>query len=134
MTIRPEEFIPVSTTPSTESTRSRESTPYSEGPVNGHPDLDYPDPDSPDPISLMALLAKQDTSPKSRNDPKLNQLLGLMAKISLSEANSPEPFEPRHFKEAMADPDSDKWMGAMKEEFSSLQENKTWTLVDYLMD
>ena len=131
LTIRPEEFIPVSSTaPSTETTHSRESTPYSKGPIDGHPDLDYPDPDSLDPISLMALLAKQDTSPKSRNDPKLNQLLGLIAKISLSEANSPEPFEPRHFKEAMSDPDSDKWMGAMKEEFSSLQENKTWILVD----
>jgi transposase InsO family protein len=130
MISRPEEYATVSSEPSTPVSSATVSSAMSAGPIDGHPDLDYPDPDSPDPISLIALLAKQDTSPKMRNNPKLNQLLGLMAKISLSEANSPEPFEPRHFKEAMADPDSEKWMGAMKEEFSSLQENKTWTLVD----
>src|SRR6266536_1387404 len=78
----------------------------------------------------MSLLAKEDTDPKIRQDANLNTLLGLMAKISLAEANSPEPFEPRNYNEAMADPDSDKWLDAMKEEDTSLKENKTWTLVD----
>jgi hypothetical protein len=104
------------------------STPVSDG--QDYPGLDYPGPDSPDPIALMALLAKADTNPSIRDNTKLNQLLSLMAKVSLAEANSPEPFEPRHYREAMADTDSDRWMGAMEEEFTSLQDNKTWTLVD----
>jgi transposase InsO family protein len=105
-------------------------SPISDNTVQGHPELDYPDPDSPDPLSLIALLAKENTDPQIRDNLGLNHLLGLMAKVSLAEANSPEPFEPRHYKEAMADPDNDKWMDAMKEEFTSLQDNKTWTLVD----
>jgi transposase InsO family protein len=105
------------------------STPVDEV-TPGHPVLEYPDPDSPDPLSLVAFLAKQDTAPHIRNDSNLNRLLGLMARVSLAEANSPEPFEPQHYREAMADADSDRWIGAMKEEFTSLQDNKTWTLVD----
>jgi len=109
---------------------SRDSTPTNDDPLERHPELDYPNPESPDPLSLIALLAKENTDPSIRDDPTLNHLLGLMAKVSLTKANSPEPFEPRHYKEAMADPDNDKWMGAMKEEFTSLEDNKTWTLVD----
>ena len=117
-------------TPTTDSSHQSTdvSTPVSNG--QDYSGLDYPDPDSPDPIALMALLAKADTNPSIRDNTKLNQLLSLMAKVSLAEANSPEPFEPRHYREAMADTDSDRWMGAMKEEFTSLQDNKTWTLVD----
>ena len=104
------------------------STPRPSSPVLGYPELDYPD--SPDPLSLIALLAREDTSPRVRDNERLNRLLCLLAKASLAEANSPEPFEPRHYKEAMADPDSDKWSAAMQEEYASLQDNKTWTLVD----
>src|SRR6266487_6614835 len=87
---------------------------------------------TPDSLSLMSLLAKEDTDPKIRQDANLNTLLGLMAKILLVEANSPEPFEPRHYNKAIADPDSDKWLDMMKEEDTSLKENKTWTLIDRL--
>ena len=53
-----------------------------------------------------------------------------MAKVTLAQANPTEPFEPRNFKEAMADYDHDKWRGVIQEEFNSLKDNKTWELVD----
>jgi hypothetical protein len=38
--------------------------------------------------------------------------------------------EPSNYEETMADPDSDKWLEAMKSEIGSMYENKVWTLVD----
>jgi hypothetical protein len=38
--------------------------------------------------------------------------------------------EPSNYEEAMASPDSDKWLEAMKSEIGSMYENKVWTLVD----
>ena len=37
---------------------------------------------------------------------------------------------PMSYGEAMAGPDSNKWLGAMKSEIGSMYENKVWTLVD----
>jgi hypothetical protein len=38
--------------------------------------------------------------------------------------------EPSNYEEAMAGPDSKKWLEAMKSETGSMYENKVWTLVD----
>jgi hypothetical protein len=38
--------------------------------------------------------------------------------------------EPSNYEEAMASPDSEKWLEAMKSEIGSMYENKVWTLVD----
>jgi hypothetical protein len=38
--------------------------------------------------------------------------------------------EPLNYEEAMASPNSDKWLEAMKSEIGSMYENKVWTLVD----
>jgi hypothetical protein len=38
--------------------------------------------------------------------------------------------EPSNYEEAMAGPDSTKWLEAMKSEIGSMYENKVWTLVD----
>ena len=38
--------------------------------------------------------------------------------------------EPMNYEEAMASPDSDKWLQAMKSEIGSMYENKVLTLVD----
>ena len=38
--------------------------------------------------------------------------------------------EPSNYEEAMAGPDSKKWLEAMKSEIGSMYENKVWTLVD----
>jgi len=38
--------------------------------------------------------------------------------------------EPTNYEEAMMNPDSDKWLEAMKSEIGSMYENKVWTLVD----
>jgi hypothetical protein len=38
--------------------------------------------------------------------------------------------EPLNYEEAMAGPDSEKWLHAMKSEIGSMYENKVWTLVD----
>ena len=38
--------------------------------------------------------------------------------------------EPSNYEEAMAGPDSDKWLEAMKSEIGSMYENKVWTLTD----
>ena len=38
--------------------------------------------------------------------------------------------EPTNYEEAMASPDSNKWLEAMKSEIGSMYENKIWTLVD----
>ena len=38
--------------------------------------------------------------------------------------------EPMNYEEAMAVPDSDKWLEAMKSEIGSMYENKVWTLTD----
>ena len=63
---------------------------------------------TPDLNILIALLAKENTKPQNKNDLRLNALLGLMAKATLTEANPVELFEPRNFKEAMTDYDHDK--------------------------
>ena len=46
----------------------------------------------------------------------------------LSEASSPEPYEPRTYEEALAGHSREQWELAMKEEIESLQENNTWDL------
>ena len=38
--------------------------------------------------------------------------------------------EPSNYEEAMAGPDSNKWLEAMKSEIGSMYENKVWTLTD----
>ena len=38
--------------------------------------------------------------------------------------------EPSNYEEAMAGPDSNKWLGAMQSEIGSMYENKVWTLTD----
>src|SRR3990170_3184182 len=38
--------------------------------------------------------------------------------------------EPMNYEEAMASPNFDKWLEAMKSEIGSMYENKVWTLVD----
>ena len=88
------------------------------------------DANSLDPTTLIALLAQENTEPQNRKDLRLNALLGLMAKVTLAEANPTEPFQPRNFKEAITDHDYNKWTGAIQEEFNSLKDNKTWELVD----
>ena len=41
--------------------------------------------------------------------------------------------EPSNYEEAMAGPDSDKWLEAMKSEIGSMYENEVWTLTDFPM-
>ena len=38
--------------------------------------------------------------------------------------------EPSNYEEAMAGPDSNKWLEAMKSEIGSMYENEVWTLTD----
>ena len=38
--------------------------------------------------------------------------------------------EPSNYEEAMAGPNSDKWLEAMKSEIGSMYENEVWTLTD----
>ncbi|XP_052882728.1 uncharacterized mitochondrial protein AtMg00820-like [Gossypium arboreum] len=38
--------------------------------------------------------------------------------------------EPRTYQEAVASPDSEKWLEAMRSEMDSMYENQVWTLVD----
>ena len=38
--------------------------------------------------------------------------------------------EPTNYEEAMAGPDSNKWLEAMQSEIESMYENKVWTLTD----
>ena len=40
--------------------------------------------------------------------------------------------EPNTYEEAMMDPDSEKWLGAMKSEIDSMSDNQVWNLVDPL--
>jgi hypothetical protein len=40
-----------------------------------------------------------------------------------------EAFEPQNYQQALASPESEKWMEAYRKEFNSLMENKTWELV-----
>ena len=42
--------------------------------------------------------------------------------------------EPTNYEEAMMNPDSVKWLEAMKSEMGSMYENKVWTLIDLLDD
>ena len=42
--------------------------------------------------------------------------------------------EPSNYEEAMAGPDSSKWLEVMKSEMGSMYENNVWTLVDLLDD
>ena len=41
-----------------------------------------------------------------------------------------ESDDPITYREAMGSPDSDKWLGAMKEEMKSMYDNQVWDLVD----
>lgn len=47
---------------------------------------------------------------------------------TLAVASSPEPYEPKTYKEAISDSSKNQWDTAMKEELQSLAENSTWTL------
>ena len=38
--------------------------------------------------------------------------------------------EPTTYQEAMLDPDSEKWLEAMKSEIQSMYDNQVWTLID----
>ena len=38
--------------------------------------------------------------------------------------------EPSNYEEAMAGPDADKWLEAMKSEIGSMYDNEVWTLTD----
>ena len=61
---------------------------------------------------------------RSRRDSSIDPL-ALLAKCS-----SPEPYDPKSYKEAMADPQHKKdWMLAMDDEMQSLKDNNTWKLV-----
>ena len=40
--------------------------------------------------------------------------------------------EPTTYQEAMLDPDSEKWLEAMKSEIQSMYDNHVWTLIDPL--
>lgn len=40
------------------------------------------------------------------------------------------PFEPKTYKQATSCPESDKWTLAMQKELQTIEENRTWTLVD----
>ena len=42
--------------------------------------------------------------------------------------------EPSNYEEAMAGPDSNKWLEAMKSEIGSMYENEVWTLTDLPAD
>ncbi|KAG8498489.1 hypothetical protein CXB51_004896 [Gossypium anomalum] len=42
----------------------------------------------------------------------------------------PNQDEPRTYQEAVASPDSEKWLEAMRSEMDSIYENQVWTLVD----
>ena len=42
--------------------------------------------------------------------------------------------EPSNYEEAMAGPDSNKWLEAMQSEIGSMYENKVWTLTDFPND
>jgi len=57
---------------------------------------------------FIALLTKEDTDPKIRQDANLNTLLGLAAKILLIEVNSLKLFKPYYYKEAIVDPYNNK--------------------------
>ena len=75
------------------------------------------EPREPPPRRQEILEAHRDLTP----DP-----LALLAK-----ANAPEPYEPKSYKEAMADSYRKMhWELAMQEEVDSLTTNGTWTLVD----
>ena len=41
-----------------------------------------------------------------------------------------EHDEPKTYKEAMAGPESEKWLEAIKSEMGSMYDNQVWTLVD----
>ncbi|KAK8712172.1 hypothetical protein V6N13_147419 [Hibiscus sabdariffa] len=38
--------------------------------------------------------------------------------------------EPKTYQEAVASPDSEKWLGAMRSEMDSMSDNQVWTLVE----
>ena len=42
--------------------------------------------------------------------------------------------EPANYEEAMMNPNSDKWLEAMKSEIGSMYDTKVWTLVDFPVD
>ena len=67
-----------------------------------HPELQIPRSPSPDPISFLY--------------------------ACLSQAQQIEPYEPKTYKEAMADPHQAAWQLGMNDEFDSLVKNDTWEL------
>ena len=59
----------------------------------------------------------------------MDPLSDFMASSHLSESG-PTIASPSNYEEAMAGPDSDKWLETMKSEIGSMYENKVWTLTD----
>ena len=112
------------------------------------------EPESPDTLSDDTLtpappakpttrsMTVRDEEPSERMEaPSRNQILEAHRDLTpdplalLAKANVPEPYEPRTYKEAMADSYRKmQWELAMQEEVNSLVANGTWTLVDLPSD
>lgn len=87
--------------------------------------------DPPQPASIDQQVTQQSTpqlNPTRREDPGSPDELALWALVA--EANSTEPTEPKTWQEARHGGYWNIWELAAKEEYASLQDNGTWTLVD----
>jgi transposase InsO family protein len=65
--------------------------------------------------------------------PRLEDSAALMADVALTSTAVPSsqlPPEPRNFKAAMASDEAKEWKAGCDEEYKSLDDNKTWELVD----
>ncbi len=53
----------------------------------------------------------------------------LLANLAENSKATNELYEPANYKKAIEDSAQENWLAAMQEEFQSLLENQTWTLV-----
>lgn len=70
----------------------------------------------------------------SNDTPLLRRSERLRLKQSLTINYDDPHFEPSTYKQAISCPDKDKWLHAMQEEISSIEENKTWSLTNLPKD
>ena len=103
-----------------------------QSPANDEIELEPPDIppsiETPQRVHTEEALTRTSTRTNKGHDsrPKLYFLAALLANA----AEETEPYEPKSLEEAKNDYIWDKWLKAMVDEYDSLMENGTWTLVD----
>ncbi|GJV48244.1 retrotransposon protein, putative, ty1-copia subclass [Tanacetum coccineum] len=83
------------------------------------------------PMEVEGFKPPQEEVVPIRMSARIHQALDrLCLNIEVEEHSLGDLYEPTNYKDAMLDPESDKWLDAMNSEMQSMKDNQVWRLVD----